>query len=222
MAHYGNESHPDQHTPVFGNNRDPPTQGESHPDPHPPVNTNSDNPATLGEEGSNEDANKSDRTKRSCEDASDRGDENRNMNEQSQEDEDMNATFPVITTDGFRSEFNIKMESGEDSKPAKKRTKHGGDEFDDPYDFDNLKPPLQEFTPDNNRRVVGSLASYVGLRLNSAGREVPFSEDVKRQQATWPYSQQLSGAFLNKNLKEIVDIFRHENIQIGLFPQMRH
>ena len=133
----------------------------------------------------------------------------------------MNATFPIITMDGFRSKFNMKMESGEDSKPAKKRAK-GGDAYDDPYDFDHLKPPLQEFTPDDNGRVAGSLATYVGLRRNSAGREAPFSEDVKRWQATWPFSQQLMGALVNQDSKEIHDVFRRENIHIGLFPQMRH
>ena len=82
VTRYGITSHPDQHPSVCSNSKDPPTQGKSHPDPHPPVNTNSDHPTTLGEDGSNEDANKLDRTKRSCENASDQVDENRNLNEE--------------------------------------------------------------------------------------------------------------------------------------------
>ena len=81
---------------------------------------NSDNTAALEEEGPKEDSNKSEPTKRTCED------DPRNLNVETQQDEGMNATFPVTTMDVFRSVFNMKMESGEDSKPAKKRTKHGG------------------------------------------------------------------------------------------------
>ena len=122
---------------------------------------------------------------------------------------------------GFCQGFKLKMESGEDHKPSSKRAKHV-DDYGRPYDFDSLKPPLQEFTPDNWGRVAGSLASFVGKHINSMGREVNFSDNVKRPQATWPWSQQLIIAFVDKNLEEIHDIFRHENIQIGLAPQMRH
>ena len=89
--------------------------------------------------------------------------------------------------DGFRQGFKDKMEceDGEDHNPSSKRAKHVRD-YNRPYDFDRLKPPLHEFIPDNRKRAAGSLASYVGKRINSAGREVDFSEDVKRPQATWP------------------------------------
>ena len=80
----------------------------------------------------------------------------------------MNATVPIITMDGFCSGFKIKIESGEDPKPSSKRAKHG-DEYDSPYDFDSLKPPLQEFVPDNRGRVARSLATYVGKHINSMG-----------------------------------------------------
>ena len=86
---------------------------------------------------------------------------------------------------GFRQGFKLKMEGGEDHKPSSKGAKHA-DDYDRPYDFDSLKPSLQEFTPDNRGRVAGSLASCVGKRINSMGREVNFSEDVKRPHATWP------------------------------------
>ena len=121
--------------------------------------------------------------------------------------------------DGFRSALNMNMGTGEDSTPVKKRAK--GVDYDDPYDYDHLKPPLHEFTPDDNGRVAGCIATYVGLRKNSSGKKVPFSEDIKRAQATWPFQQQLFGAHVEDS-DEVHDVFRHENIQIGLFPQMRH
>ena len=85
---------------------------------------------------------------------------------------------------GFRQGFKLKMEGGEDPKPSSKRAKHAND-YDPPYDFDSLKSPLHEFTPDNQKRVARSIASYVGKHINSTGRQVDFSEDVKRPQATW-------------------------------------
>ena len=132
---------------------------------------------------------------------------------------DTKASFPIITMDGFRSALNMNMGTGEDSTPVKKRAK--GVDYDEPYDYDHIKPPLHEFTPDDNGRVAGCIATYVGLRKNSSGKKVPFSEDIKRAQATWPWQQQLFGAHvLDSDEVEVHDVFRHENIKIGVFPQM--
>ena len=90
------------------------------------------------------------------------------------------------------------------------------------YDFKSLKPAIWEFTPDIRGWVAGSLASYAGKHINTQGKEIEFSIDIKRPQATWPWLQQPVGAWVDKDPEEIHDVVRHKNIQIGLAPQMGH
>ena len=122
----------------------------------------------------------------------------------------------------FRLGFKRKIEGIDDQEQSSNCAKQNVSDYDAPYNFDSLKPAIWEFTPDNRRWVVDSLASYVGKRINAQGRETDFSAEVKRPRATWPWLQQLVGAWVDNKLEEIHDVFCHENIKIGLAPHMRH
>ena len=212
---YGNIFHPQNHTPLPSTSRLAPAPPDNN---HATLeeegskgDANRDQPAALLDDGTMEGANKSEKTKPT------REDHPADAIVASQLNEGSNAAFPIITMASFRSKFKSKRES-EDSNPAKKRAK-GVECYDDPYDYDHIKPPLQEFTPDDNGRVAGSLATYIGLRKNSAGNDVPFSEDIKRPQATWPFNQQLTGAFVPRTQRRFMMFFVMQIFILACLPR---
>ena len=98
-----------------------------------------------------------------------------------------------LTMSQFRQQMTEKSTGKVKKVPSARPSKNIVAKFDEPYDFDQIKPAIHEFYPDNNGESAGSLARYVGRRRSSTGKKIEFAVDARRDQTTWPFSTQLAG-----------------------------
>ena len=101
--------------------------------------------------------------------------------------------------------------------PNKKQKKPSIARFDQAYDHDSAKPKLHEFYPDDGGVFAGSIASLIGLRIDSNGDKISMASDARRPHTTMPFAGQLGGAHVFTR-EYIPGILQHELLDIGIWP----
>ena len=88
--------------------------------------------------------------------------------------------------------------------------------YDKPYQWENGLPHINEFEPDNDGRITGSISAYLGHRLTKGGQEVRPADDFARPRGTYPFAALLGGSWVD--MQQVNPYLQHEKMRVGQFP----